>query len=91
MFDALFYETEKEAGPLINDQTFIVFMVIGLCVLAAVLFVALAVWWPRFQREYQHLNQRIAEARSERERQHYLRRRRRLLLSLIPFVRYSKK
>ena len=77
-------------GPLINDQTFIVLMVIGAIVLLAVLVVAAVMWWPRFQREYNHLNQRIQQAQSERERQHYIRRRRRLLLSLIPFVRYKK-
>ena len=90
MLEDIFYEAE-DMGPLINDQTLIVLMVVGACVLAAVLFVALAVWWPKFQRELKHLNQRIEQARSERERQHYLRRRRRLWLSLIPFVRYTKK
>lgn len=88
--DGLFYDVE-EMGPLINDQTFIVIMVIGVIVLFAVLVVAAVVWWPRFQREYRHLNMRIAQAQSERERQHYLKRRRRLLLSLIPFVRYKYK
>ena len=85
----LFYNTEDQ-GPLINDQTFIVLMVIGIIVLAAVLVVAVVTWWPRFQREYQHLNLRIEQAQSERKRQHYIRRRRSLLLSLIPFVRYKK-
>lgn len=87
--DSLFYDTEDK-GPLINDQTFIVLMVIGAIVLLAVLVVAAVVWWPRFQREYRHLNMRIQQSISERERQHYIRRRRRLLLSLIPFVRYRK-
>lgn len=90
MLENIFYETE-EMGPLINDQTLIVIMVVGAAVLAAVLFVAAAVWWPKFQRELHHLNMRIEQARSERERQHYIRRRRRLWLSLIPFVRYTKK
>lgn len=90
MLENIFYDTE-DMGPLINDQTLIVIMVVGVGVLAAVLFVAAAVWWPKFQRELKHLNVRIAQARSERERQHYIRRRRRLWLSLIPFVRYTKK
>lgn len=90
MLENIFYDTE-DMGPLINDQTLIVIMVVGAGVLAAVLFVAAAVWWPKFQRELKHLNVRIAQARSERERQHYIRRRRRLWLSLIPFVRYTKK
>ena len=81
-------------GPLINDQTFIALAVIGLAVLAAVLFVALAVWLPKFQRELAHLNRRIeqaTEAGNERELQHYLKRRRRLWLSLIPFFPYKYK
>lgn len=90
MLESIFYDTE-DMGPLINDQTLIVIMVVGACVLAAVLFVAAAVWLPKFQRELRHLNLRIEQARSERERQHYIRRRRRLWLSLIPFVRYTKK
>lgn len=90
MLENIFYDTE-DMGPLINDQTLIVIMVVGAAVLAAVLFVAAAVWLPKFQRELHHLNMRIEQARSERERQHYIRRRRRLWLSLIPFVRYTKK
>lgn len=88
--DSLFYDSEA-LGPFINDQTFIVLMVIGLCVLAVVLFVALAVWLPKFQRELKHVNRRIEQSRSEREKQHYIKRRRRLWLSLIPFVRYGYK
>lgn len=91
MLDSIFYDVEDKAGPLIDDQTMIVIMVVGVCILAVVLFVATAVWLPKFQRELRHLNLRIEQARSERERQHYLRRRRRLWLSLIPFVRYTKK
>ena len=88
--DQLFYETE-DMGPLINDQTFILIMVVGACILAVVLFVALAVWLPKFQRELHKVNRYIKDARSERERQHYLKRRRRLWLSLIPFVKYKYK
>lgn len=84
----LFYNNE-ETGPLINDQTFIVFLVIGIGMLAVVLFVALAVWLPKFQRELKHVNRRIQNAQSERERQHYIKRRRRLWLSLLPFVKYK--
>ena len=88
--DQLFYDAE-DMGPLINDQTFIVIMVIGACALAVVLFVALAVWLPKFQRELHKVNRYIKNARSERERQHYLKRRRRLWMSLIPFVKYKYK
>ena len=44
----------------------------------------------KFQRELKHLNNRIEQALNERERLHYVRRRRRLLLSLIPFVKYHR-
>ena len=40
-----------------------------------------------FLRELRYLNQEIARTEG-RERQHYIRRKKRLLLSLIPFVRY---
>ena len=87
--NGLLYDTEN-TGPLINDQTFIVIAVVGICVLAVVLFVALAVWLPKFQRELHKVNRYIKNAGSERERQHYIKRRRRLWLSLIPFVKYDK-
>lgn len=80
---------EKNTGPLINDQTFITLLVIGGMVLAAVLVVAGTVWWIKFRREYQHLCMRIEQAVSERERQHYIRRRRNLFLSILPFVKYK--
>lgn len=87
---AILLEQEgKEAGPLINDQTLIALMVIGGMVLVAILVVAFSVWLTKFRREYQHLCQRIKQAASERERQHYIRRRRNLFLSIIPFVRYK--
>lgn len=40
-----------------------------------------------FLRELRYLNQEIARTEG-REQQHYIRRKKRLLLSLIPFVRY---
>ena len=85
---ALFVDSETESGPLISDHTFIILLVVGVIVLFVVLVVAFSMWLPRFQRELQHLNLRIQQSNSERERQHYLRRRRSLWLSLIPFVRY---
>lgn len=88
--DQLFYET-TDMGPLINDQTFILILVVGICILTVVLFVAAAVWLPKFQRELHKVNRYIKDSRSERERQHYLKRRRRLWLSLIPFVKYKYK
>lgn len=84
---------EREDGEqwVMSDQTFIALMVIGGAVLVAVLGVAIAVWWTKFYRELRHLNQRINQAISERERQHYLRRRRNLLWSIVPFVKYKNR
>ena len=85
----LIEQEDTNTGPLINDQTFIALMVIGGIVLAAVLVVAISIWWTKFRREYTHLCQRINQASSEREREHYIRRRRNLFLSILPFVRYK--
>lgn len=82
---------EREEGEqwVMSDQTFITLAVIGGMVLAAVLVVAGSVWWTRFHRELKHLNLRIQQSISERERQHYIRRRRNLFWSIIPFVKYK--
>jgi hypothetical protein len=48
------------------------------------------VWLNKFTRELKRVNLRMRQSESERERQHYLRRRRELYLSIIPFVRYNK-
>ncbi len=86
----IFLEKEKDpTEPVINDQTFLTFLVIGIMILAAILFVAGSVWFTKFQRELKHLNLRIAQSVSERERQHYIRRRRNLFWSIIPFVKYK--
>ena len=82
---------EREDGEkwVMTDQTLITLMVIGGAVLLAILFVAGSVWFAKFRRELQHLNQRIKQSVSERERQHYIRRRRNLWWSIIPFVKYK--
>ena len=46
-------------------------------------------WRVKFRRELRYVNQRIDQSLNERERLHYVRRRRRLWLSLIPFVKYK--
>ncbi len=63
--------------------------------LAGVIILFLWVIWfssflNKFQRELKHLNNRIEQSINERERLHYIRRRRRLWLSLIPFVKYHR-
>lgn len=46
-------------------------------------------WHIKFKRELRYVNQRIQQSLNERERMHYIRRRRRLYLSIIPFVKYK--
>lgn len=82
---------EEPLDFTMSDATFISLMVIGAAILAAVLIVAFAVWLNKFQRELRRVNTRIQNADSERERQHYLRRRRNLFLSIIPFVKYKRR
>ena len=88
---ALLLEEREDTGPLIDDQTSILLAVVGGAVLLVVLVFAFVVWLPRFPRELRHLNMRIQQSVSERERQHYIRRRRSLLWSIIPFVKYKNR
>ena len=84
---------EREDGEqwVMSDQSFITLMIIGGAVLLVVLGVSVAVWFGKFRRELRHLNLRIAQSISEREKQHYLRRRRNLWWSIIPFVKYKSR
>lgn len=86
------YSTDSEAVPaLIDDQTLVVLLVIALIVVAGVALFGIVTAIPKFQRELKHVNLRLSQARSDREYQYYLRRRRRLWLSfLIPFIKYQK-
>ena len=63
-----------------------VFIFTAIVVLVA-LAVRLAISLHYFRRELRYLNNEIARTDGE-ERRHYMRRRRRLWLSLIPFVKY---
>ena len=89
LLSSILLEREEGQRWVMSDQTFITLMIIGGMVLLAVLVVAGTIWWTKFRRELRHLNLRISQSVSERERQHYLRRRRNLLWSIIPFVRYK--
>ena len=63
---------------------------IALIIVLILLFLAcvrIAIIFQAFMRELRYLNQEIART-TGRERQHYIRRKKRLFLSLIPFVRY---
>ena len=91
LLGSILLEREDAEQWVMSDQTFITLMVIGGAVLVVVAGVAFAVWLGRFRRELSHLNLRIKQSISEREKQHYLRRRRNLWWSIIPFVRYKGK
>lgn len=63
---------------------------IALVIALVLLFLAcirIAIIFQAFMRELRYLNQEIART-TGREQQHYIRRKKRLFLSLIPFVRY---
>jgi hypothetical protein len=65
--------------------------VLGILI-AVLVLIGLAIWLARFvenfSKELRYLNMEIGRTEG-RERMHYLRRRRRLWLSLIPFVKYQ--
>lgn len=64
------------------------YVIIGALVAAVVLFFALFVPWLRdFRRELRYINMEI-ERNEGRERERWIRRKRRLKLSIIPFIRY---
>ena len=80
----------NDVGEEVNNQAgSLLFFLAG----ALVLFIG-TVWFSsflnKFQRELKHINSRIEQSVNERERGHYIRRRRRLWLSLIPFVKYHR-
>ena len=62
-------------------------MIVGGAVLVLCLLFALARLVTDFSRELRYLNTEI-ERTQGRERMHYIRKRRRLWLSLLPFMRY---
>ena len=65
--------------------------VLGILI-AVIVLIGLVIWLARFvetfSKELRYLNMEIGRTEG-RERMHYLRRRRRLWLSLIPFVKYQ--
>ena len=68
-----------------GDIRILFFLVGGLALLALVAWFA---WYSeKFSKELRYLNMEIRRTRGA-ERRHYLRRRRKLWLSLIPFVKY---
>ena len=64
------------------------YLIIGAAVMAVVLFFALFVPWLRdFRRELRYINMEI-ERNEGRERERWIRRKKRLKLSILPFFRY---
>lgn len=57
--------------------------------LGMVFTIFIARWQIAFQKELRHLTIEIARTEGQ-EREYWIRKRRRLWLSLLPFVRYSK-
>ena len=69
-----------------DSLIFVLGAVVGIVLLAAVIF-RFVTWLSDFQREFDMLNTEIGRT-SGREQHYWIVRRRRLWLSIIPFVRY---
>lgn len=64
------------------------YIIIGALLAAVVLFFALFVPWLRdFRRELRYINMEI-QRNTGREREHWIKRKRRLKLSILPFFHY---
>ena len=69
-----------------NAGLYLVIVLVGIVVLIA-LIIGLAKFMNGFSRELRHLNNEIGRTRGA-ERSYWIRQKRRLWLSLIPFVKY---
>ena len=65
-------------------RVFATIMIIVLCVF---FLLVLASWFKDFSQELRYLNNEIQRTRGS-ERRHYIRQRRRLWLSIFPFIKY---
>ena len=79
-----------EASKAADTKVFTALSFVAALVLVLLLGAAFIHWHTNFKRELRRVNQRIAQSINERERRHYIRRRRRLYLSIIPFVKYKR-
>lgn len=72
-----------------NDNNTVLFLLIGVVAVLVflMLLIAFITFLNDFKSELRYLNNEIRRTEG-RERKHYLRRRRRLWLSLLPFVKY---
>ena len=75
--------------PITNNPDAALHVLIAIFIIfaAILLFYGLAIFLNDFSRELRYLNNEIKRT-SGKEREHWLRRRRRLWLSLLPFVKY---
>jgi hypothetical protein len=70
-----------------QDKIFLIFFIILALVLFLCVLVVIVQYINDFTRELKYLNMEISRSRGA-EREHWLRRRRKLWLSIIPFVKY---
>lgn len=70
-----------------DDQMLIVVAIAVIVILLALVVIRIAMWFQWFQKELRYLNKEIERTTGE-EQKHWKRRKKRLLSSLIPFVRY---
>lgn len=80
----------NEVGEEQNENAFWLLLFLAAIIVLFIWVIWFASFLNKFQRELRHINARIEQSITERERMHYVRRRRRLFLSLIPFVPYHR-
>lgn len=77
----------KNPKNMEKDPIWLLVAIIGIVFLIAIL-VGIAMWWNDFSQELRYLNNEIRRTDGAEQR-HWKRQKRRLWLSLIPFVRYD--
>ncbi len=70
-----------------DDQMLIIIAIAVATILLVLVVVRVAMWFQWFQKELRYLNKEI-DRTTGKEQEHWIRRKKRLLRSLIPFVRY---
>ena len=70
-----------------EDIVVVIFIIIIVALIILGLMIAFASFWNAFSRELRYLNREIKRT-SGREREYWLRRRRKLWRSLLPFCKY---
>ncbi len=70
-----------------KDKEFIILLILFAALIVMCIVIKLAIWMNSFQRELRYLNNEIRRTEGE-ERLMWISRKRRLWLSIIPFVHY---